>query len=44
MEKRKDLRVSTLVRAVESLGGRLSLVAEFPDREPVILSGLSDKE
>lgn len=44
LEKRKDLRVSPLVRAAESLGGRLSLVAKFPDQEPVILSGLADKK
>ena len=25
-------------------GGRLSLVAEFPDREPVVLSGIAEEE
>ena len=32
---------STLRAYVEALGGRLSLVAEFPNQEPVILSGIA---
>jgi len=45
LEKRSDLLLSTLRKAVEAMGGRLSLIAEFPDREPVILSGISsDRE
>ena len=39
IEKRSDLLISTLRSYVEAVGGRLSLVAEFPDREPVALSG-----
>ena len=41
MERRTDLLISTLRRHVAAMGGNLSLVAEFPDREPVILAGLS---
>jgi transcriptional regulator with XRE-family HTH domain len=41
LEKRSDLLISTLRSYVEAMGGNLSLVAEFPDRQPVILSGLS---
>lgn len=26
------------------MGGSLSLVAEFPDRDPVVLSGISEDE
>jgi hypothetical protein len=26
------------------MGGTLSLVAEFPDREPVVLSGIAEEE
>ena len=44
LEKRSDLLLSTLRKTVETLGGRLSLVAEFPDREPVLLSGIGDAE
>ena len=42
LENRTDLLISTLRRYVIALGGNLSLVAEFPDREPVILSGLAN--
>ncbi|MGH9323359.1 MAG: helix-turn-helix domain-containing protein [Vicinamibacteria bacterium] len=41
LEQRSDLLISTLRGYVEALGGRLSLVAEFPDQEPVILSGIA---
>ena len=44
LEKRSDLLLSTLRRAVEAMGGSLSLVAEFPDRDPVVLSGISEVE
>jgi len=43
LEKRSDLLLSTLRKTVEALGGRLSLVAEFPDRAPVVLSGITDE-
>src|ERR1700730_3501616 len=41
LEKRADLMISTLRKTVEAMGGRLSLVAEFPDRDPVVLSGIA---
>ena len=41
LEQRSDLLISTLRGYVEALGGRLSLVAEFPNQEPVILSGIA---
>ena len=44
IEKRSDLLLSTLRKTVEAMGGSLSLVAEFPDREPVILSGIENLE
>ena len=44
LEKRSDLLLSTLRRAVEAMGGNLSLVAEFPDRKPVVLSGIADED
>ncbi len=40
IEKRSDLLISTLRGYVEAMGGQLSLVAEFPGREPVVLSGI----
>ena len=41
LEKRSDLLLSTLRKTVEAMGGNLSLVAQFPDRAPVVLSGIS---
>jgi hypothetical protein len=42
IEKRTDLYLSTLRSYVEGVGGKLSLVVEFPDRAPVILAGLGE--
>ena len=42
LEKRSDLLLSTLRKTVKAMGGDLSLVAEFPDRAPVVLTGLID--
>lgn len=44
LEKRSDLLLSTLRKTVEAMGGRLSLVAEFPDRAPVVLTGIAEDE
>jgi transcriptional regulator with XRE-family HTH domain len=44
LEKRSDLLLSTLRKTVEAMGGSLSLVAEFPDRAPVVLSGIGGDE
>jgi len=44
LEKRSDLLLSTLRKTVEAMGGNLSLVAEFPDRAPVILSGIAEDD
>ena len=41
LEKRSDLLLSTLRKTVQAMGGNLSLVAEFPDRGPVVLSGIA---
>jgi DNA-binding XRE family transcriptional regulator len=41
LEKRGDLMLSTLRKTVQAMGGNLSLVAEFPDRAPVVLSGIA---
>jgi len=42
LERRTDLMLSTLRKSVEAMGGSLSLIVEFPDREPVILSGVAE--
>jgi hypothetical protein len=40
VEKRADMLLSTLGEYVKGMGGDLALVAEFPDRPPVRLTGL----
>ena len=42
LEQRNDLLLSTLRRTIEAMGGSLSLIARFPDRPPVELSGIAD--
>ncbi|MFZ0205011.1 MAG: XRE family transcriptional regulator [Roseiarcus sp.] len=39
IEKRSDFLLSTLRSYVEAMGGSLRLVVEFPDRNPVTISG-----
>ncbi len=40
IERRGDLKLSTLQDYVAAMGGRLELVAHFPDSAPVSLKGL----
>ena len=44
LERRSDLLLSTLRKTVEAMGGNLSLVAEFPDRAPVVLCGIAEDD
>lgn len=44
IEKRTDLLLSTLRGYIEAMGGKLHLIAEFPDRPPIELSGLAAME
>lgn len=37
LEQRKDPRLSTMQRTVAAMGGHLTMIATFPDQEPVIL-------
>ena len=41
LEKRSVLPLSTLRKTVEAMGGNLSLVAQFPERAPVVLAGIA---
>lgn len=41
LEQRSDLLISTLRGYIEAMGGSLSIIAEFTDRKPVVLAGLS---
>jgi transcriptional regulator with XRE-family HTH domain len=44
LEKRSDLLLSTLRKTVQAMGGNLSLIAEFPDRAPIVLSGIAEDD
>jgi DNA-binding XRE family transcriptional regulator len=40
LERRSDMLLSTLRHYVESMGGKLELVAQFPNRPPVVIKRL----
>ena len=42
LERRNDALVSTIRKAVEAMGGDLHIIAEFPDRGRVELSGFGE--
>jgi len=42
LKKRSDLLLSTLRNYVEAVGGSLTLVAQFPDQEPIAIEGLGE--
>jgi len=46
LEKRKNPRLSTMARTVAAMSGHLTLIATFPDQEPVVLvaSRVGEKE
>lgn len=41
LEKRSDMLLSTMRRYVEAMGGSLELVAQFPNRPPVVIDHLT---
>ena len=42
LEKRTDLLLSTLRSYLNAMGGELQLIVEFPDRPPIVLTGLAE--
>ncbi|HEY4903293.1 MAG TPA: helix-turn-helix transcriptional regulator [Candidatus Sulfotelmatobacter sp.] len=42
LEKRSNGLLSTLRNYVEAVGGSLTLVAQFPDQEPIAIAGFGD--
>jgi DNA-binding XRE family transcriptional regulator len=40
LESRADPRLSTLTKYIDAMGGRLHLIVEFPEQEPVVLRGV----
>lgn len=44
LEKRSDMLLSTLRSYIEAMGGKLELVAQFPNRPPMVIQHLSDSQ
>ena len=44
LERRKDPRLSTMRRTVAAMGGHLTLIATFPDQEPVVIVAGAEKK
>ena len=44
LEQRSDMLLSTLRRYVEGMGGKLELVAQFPNRPPVVIDRLAKEK
>lgn len=44
IESRNDMFLSTLQKYISAMGGDLKLLVEFPNKPPVILDGLLQKE
>jgi uncharacterized protein YehS (DUF1456 family) len=42
LERRSDMLLSTLNKYISAMGGSLKLTAEFPNRPPVIIQGITD--
>ena len=43
LEKRSDLLLSTLRKTIKAMGGDVRIIAEFPDRAPVVLIRLLEE-
>lgn len=43
LEQRSDMLLSTLRRYIEGMGGKLELVARFPNRPPIIIDHLAEE-
>ncbi len=43
IEKRTDMHISTLRRTVEAMGGSLEIIAQFPDRPAVHITGIASE-
>ncbi|WP_116137977.1 helix-turn-helix domain-containing protein [Trinickia diaoshuihuensis] len=44
LEQRSDMLLSTLRRYIEGMGGKLELVAQFPNRPPVVIDHLTEEK
>lgn len=39
LERRSDILLSTLISYIEAMGGELNIIAKFPHRSPIIVTG-----
>lgn len=44
LEQRSDMLLSTLRRYIEGMGGKLELVAQFPNRPPMVIDHLAEEK
>ena len=44
IEHRPDIKLSTLQNFVRALGGKLRIIADFPDSKPIQLAGILDSK
>ena len=44
LERRNNIHLSTLKDYIHALGGKLHLIVEFPDREPIEINDCEDLE
>ncbi|NET56318.1 MAG: helix-turn-helix transcriptional regulator [Symploca sp. SIO2E6] len=42
LERRTDLMLSTLRRYIEAMGGSLRIIAEFPEKPPIEVTGFEN--
>ena len=42
LEQRSDMFISTLRKFIRAMGGELYLIADFPEKDPISLSGIGD--
>ncbi len=43
-EQRQDAHISTLRRTIEAMGGRLIVVAQFPNAKPIKINGFAGSQ
>lgn len=42
LERRSDLLLSTLISYIEAMGGELNIIAKFPHRPPIMVTGFEN--
>ncbi len=42
LERRSDMMLSTLRNHIEAMGGELNITVQFPDHDPIAISGIGE--